>query len=376
LDRSELAHRVARRLGDTAHPSASQVADAVAVFAPLGWVMCRRWHVQGTLTALRRAADGATSIELDELITDTWNTDNKTWLRDAAAPMRVWSNSHRAFKRLLWNRVGLIEKAIEHHEAGAYEATIPIVLAQVDGMTRDLTGTSFFSKANHDPYIDDTTLAGMETNLPVVRAVFSADIKESGHHGSVSRHGVLHGRDLGYATRVNSTKTIVLVTALAEYLPRVADETGMRLRAKHEDDVTRSRELDELGRLRDDRRVPQVHRFAWDFDIAYARAVLMRTDAFDGAAQRTRIATEHGLNPADFTVGSDDVGWWWHITLPAGNVLGYAACPSTNAERRHPDVWRWDQPTPPPAPPWRAQRGWRSDDDFPRSANWEPKIVN
>jgi hypothetical protein len=375
VERSVLARQVAQRLGVVAHASAAQIAEAVAVFAPLGWAMCGRWHMEGTLRALRMAADGATSSELDEAIADVWNTDNETWLRHAAAPIRRWSNSHYPFKQVLWDRVSLIEKAIAHHQAGAYEASIPIFLAQIDGMSRDLTGASFFSKANHDPYLDDETLAGMESNLPVVRGVFSIDVKESGSYGSVSRHGVLHGRDLAYANRVNSTKTIVLVAALAEYFPRVADDVGARLRQIHEEDVTGSRDVDEVGRLRDDRRVPELHQFAWDFDSAYTDTILMRTGVFDASARAAQIASTNGLDPAAFTVGSDETGCWWRFTLPAGQVLGYAARPSTSTERRHPDVWRWDQSTPPSAPPWEVQANWRSDDDFPRSPNWEPKVV-
>jgi len=32
------------------------IAETVAVFAPLGWAMCERWHTEGTLCALRLAA--------------------------------------------------------------------------------------------------------------------------------------------------------------------------------------------------------------------------------------------------------------------------------------------------------------------------------
>ncbi|MGV8083432.1 MAG: hypothetical protein AB2L09_07360 [Coriobacteriia bacterium] len=375
MERSELARQVAQRLDIISHPNAAQIAEAIAVFAPLGWAMCERWHMKGILRALHMAANGATSAELDETITDVWNTDNEIWLRHAAAPIRRWSNSHYPFKQVLWDHVRFIEKAITHHQAGAYEASIPIILAQIDGISRDLTGVSFFSKANHDPYLDDATLAGMQANLPVVRSVFSTDIKESGNHSSASRHGVMHGRDLAYATRVNSTKTIVLVAALAEYFPHVADDVGARLRQIHEAEVTGSQEVDERGRLSDDRHVPEIHRFAWDFDTVYAETILMRTGVFNALAHATRIASKHGLDPAGFTIDSDETGCWWHFTLPAGHVLGYAARPSTSAERRHPDVWRWDQATPPNAPPWILQGNWRSDDDFPRSPNWEPKII-
>lgn len=368
---AERAADVARRLGIVAHPSVTQIAEAVALFAPLGWAMCGRWHQDGTLRVLRRAAQGAGSDDIDDAIAEVWNSDNQVLLRHAAAPIRRWSNSHFPFKQVLWDRVTLIEKAIEHHRAGAYEASIPIILAQIDGMSRDLTGQSFFSKANADPYLDDETLAGMEENLPVVRRVFSEDVRESGSFGYVSRHGVMHGRDLGYATRVNSTKTIVLVSALAEYFPRIDDDAGTRLRRLHEEAVAGSRELDDQGRLVDDRHIPELLNFAYDFDTEYLNAVLLRPGPFDAHAMLVQVARKHNLDPDAFSAGQDHVGCWWHYTVPAGQTLGYAARPTTNSERRHPDVWRWDAPDAPSGSPWTNAAGWRSDDDFPRSPNWE-----
>lgn len=372
---SEQAKQVARRLSVSAHPNATQIAEAAGMFAPQGWAISERWHLQGTLRALQLAAEGAEPSELDEVIADVWNTENQMWLQHAAAPIRRWSNSHHPFKQVLWDRVTLIEKAIAHHQAGAYEASIPIILAQIDGMSRDLTGQSFFSKANSDPYLDDVTLSGMEINLPIVRRVFSTDVKESGRYGFVSRHGVLHGRDLTYATRVNSTKTIVLVAALAEYFPRVADDAGARLRTQHEGQVAGSQAVDDLGRLVDDRHLPEIHQFAWDFDVAYASNVLLRQDAFQVSAVGAAVARKVGLDPASFTVREDETGCWWIYELPAGRALGYAARPSTSRERRHPDVWRWDDNQAPSSPPWQRPEGWRSDDDFPRSPNWEPRVV-
>lgn len=101
MDRSDHARKVLQRLGGVAPRSAAQIAEAVAVFAPLGWAMCMRWHQEGTLRALRHSAHGAESVELDELITDVWNKDNSTALQHAAAPIRQWANSYLPFKKVL-----------------------------------------------------------------------------------------------------------------------------------------------------------------------------------------------------------------------------------------------------------------------------------
>lgn len=340
MGKAEQAREVGRRLDVLRHPTLEQLGEAVALFARLGWAMCGRWHMEGTLRILRQAESGATDDELDLAITNLWNNENVTWLKHAPAPMRRWSNSHYPFKQLLWDRVSLIEKAIEHHFAGAYEASMPIILAQIDGVSRDLTGQSFFSKGSKASYLDDETIAGMEANLPVVRALFSEDVKTTGDYGKVSRHGVLHGRDLGYGTRVNSTKTIVLVAAIAEYLPRIADNAGAQLREQHEAEVAGSTELDELGRLVDDRHVRELLNFAYDFDAEYLIAVLLNPAPFNARRQLAVLANKHDLDPEAFTLDEDWTGWRWHYTIPAGQTLGYAARPSTSSERRHPDVWR------------------------------------
>lgn len=376
MSQAEREAEVARRLGSPMHPGAPKIAEAVALFAPLGWAMCGRWPQAGTMRVLRLAERGASPDEIDQAIDEVWNTENRGFLHHAGSPIRRWSNSHYPLKQVLWDRVALIEKAIGHHFEGAYEASIPIILAQIDGMSRDLTGQSFFSKANADPYLDDETLAGMNVNLPVVRRIFSKDVSESGRFGDVSRHGVLHGRDLGYGTRVNSTKTIVLVAALAEYFPRVANGAGGRLRRSHEERVAGLRAVDGNGRLLDDRHIPELHTFTYEFDTEYLNAVLFqRQGRFDARVEAERIAKKHNLDPGSFTVSDDDGGFWWHYALPAGWTLGYAARPTTVSERRHPDVWRWDAPDGPVTPPWQDEAGWRSDDDFPRSPNWEANII-
>lgn len=70
MTQAELAAEVARRLGVVAHPATTQIAEAVALFAPLGWAMCGRWHQAGTVRVLRLAASGVESAAIDEAITE------------------------------------------------------------------------------------------------------------------------------------------------------------------------------------------------------------------------------------------------------------------------------------------------------------------
>lgn len=87
---------------------------------------------------------------MHEAIIEVWDPDNLVLLRHAATPKRRASHSHYPFKQAVWDRVALIETAIQHHLAGAYESSIPMILAQIDGMSRELTGSSFMFTTNHE----------------------------------------------------------------------------------------------------------------------------------------------------------------------------------------------------------------------------------
>lgn len=354
----------------------TEFRSAIQHLAPLGWAMCGSWPVEDTLKVLRLARSGTSPEIIDETITEFWNTKNRSALSHAVSPIRKWSNSYYPFKQILWDRVALLEKAIEHHFAGSYEASIPILHAQIEGLSIDLTGRSFFSKSKGShPYLDDASLAGMEDNLPIVRVAFSRDVSTTGSFGYLSRHGVLHGRDLGYATRVNSTKTIVLAAALAEYFPRLAEDAGTLQLQTHNRTVAGSQDVSETGRLIDDRKLQDLIRFTWEFDLAYAGSVLFNTQSFNPQSAIEDIAEKHGFSSSQFIVAGGIDCNWWYTTLPAQHVMGYAARPSTNQSRRHPDVWRWDSSEAPMAPPWVNPDGWQSDDTFPRSPNREPEVV-
>ena len=108
---------------------------------------------------------------------------------------------------------------------------------------------------------------------------------------------------------------LVLVAALAEYFPRIADDAGARLRRLHEESVAGSRELDESGRLVDDRHIPELLNFAYDFDTEYLNAVLLRPGPFDARAVLTQVARKHSLDPDAFATGQDHVGCWWHAIV-------------------------------------------------------------
>lgn len=89
----------------------------------------------------------------------------------------------------------------------AYEASVPIVYAHVEGICFDVTNTPFFSTREDRTVqpMDDETLAGLHEALPVARDWFSTGLHQTSlSPDEGSRHGVLHGRALRYDNRLLS----------------------------------------------------------------------------------------------------------------------------------------------------------------------------
>ncbi|MEV8183289.1 hypothetical protein [Specibacter sp. NPDC078692] len=269
-----------------------------------------------------------------------------------------------------------MEKAIELHFAGEYAASVPILMSQIDGLTRDLVGQTFFQNVtakNQENFIDDESLAGMPGNLVEVRRVFSTPSYETTRSGSISRHGVMHGRELDYDTLENSTKCIVLLAALAEYLPPFADTKGFEALDVHSSTAAGLLGVDDEGRLLDDRDVREFQGFAFYLDIAYMNAQLTPTlHTFDLDYQVRSLAAKHRLDRKQIFYFHDAAGWWLFYKLPSGHFLVLAERPNTSTESRNPDAWRWDAHEDPSVAPWHNARGWQSDDVYPRTSNWEP----
>lgn len=115
-------------------------------------------------------------------------------------------------------RLRILQLAAEDHRAGRYHASIPVVLAQMEGMLRDTTRSSPFQSLTR--LVDDETQGGHPEILRELFALGSMKVERTYTELGAAfppRHGVLHGRDLGYATRRNSTKVFVAMAELATF---------------------------------------------------------------------------------------------------------------------------------------------------------------
>lgn len=114
----------------------------------------------------------------------------------------------------------LLFAAIEDHREGRYHASVPVALAQLDGVAHDLTGHTFFvrpEKADHLVLRD--SISGHPSGL----AALAGTMSQGRWTTSVSethvpyRHGIMHGRDLGYANQRTSAKSLAALLALGSW---------------------------------------------------------------------------------------------------------------------------------------------------------------
>ncbi len=104
-------------------------------------------------------------------------------------------------------RYDLAEKAKEDYLAGRFHACVPIVLIIIDGIVNDIEQKGFFAQG-----VDLTawdSIAAHSSGLQRLSKIFNSARKKTNTETITVpyRHGILHGRDLGYANKVVAAKT-------------------------------------------------------------------------------------------------------------------------------------------------------------------------
>ncbi|WP_265422867.1 hypothetical protein [Aeromonas salmonicida] len=117
------------------------------------------------------------------------------------------------------NRSKILASAFNAHSTGQYELSVPIFMAQVEGMCLEVVGTKLFSMKKGLPATRAATekfcqMALSDALLLPFREPNGFTASEAERHqwpDTPNRHEVLHGIATDYGTRENSFKTISLL---------------------------------------------------------------------------------------------------------------------------------------------------------------------
>ena len=125
--------------------------------------------------------------------------------------------SHRMKAILVWKdtrRGEFLELAYTDHKHGRYHASVPVVLAQIDGLCLDTNKELFYG--NKSALVIDNSIAAHETGL-LSHAKKASKPRKKTTDSPIHfpyRHGIMHGRDLAYDNELVSTKCFFLLFAL------------------------------------------------------------------------------------------------------------------------------------------------------------------
>ncbi len=149
----------------------------------------------------------------------------------------IYENDYDAIKNRILkefpSRAQVLSRAFQAHERGEYELSVPVFLAQADGICQDAINVQLYSKrADKKPKAADVVdraivssfhmaiLAPLTTSLPLIA---NPAERQSPDYppGALNRHEVLHGESVDYGIRTNSFKAISLLHYLCDALKQL-----------------------------------------------------------------------------------------------------------------------------------------------------------
>lgn len=167
------------------------------IFAEQGWIVYGLMHVEVAQKALAKAIagdmDGAESdlVEYHSAETIRW----KLWTMRGIEAFRP--------------RMRLAELALADYEAERYHASIPVILALMDGLVNDLheLQKGFFAEGTDLTAWD--SIAAHDKGLGVLNKIFQKGRRTTRVEQITIpyRNGILHGMDLGYDNKMVAAKT-------------------------------------------------------------------------------------------------------------------------------------------------------------------------
>lgn len=175
-------------------------------FSKLGWIAYESMNFDIMVKAVKLAEKNKIE-EAEKVLIDYY--DNKDNLLFMISRLK----GIEEFKP----RTKLIYKALDDYIEGRYHACVPVILMMIDGFVNDIGQKGFFA--------DDTDLsvwdsiAAHDSGLNELAKVLGKQRKKTrtDEIHLPYRHGILHGRDLGYDNKKTAIKTWATLFALGDW---------------------------------------------------------------------------------------------------------------------------------------------------------------
>lgn len=179
-------------------------------FSNRGWIAHESMNSDLMLSSIESAENGFIDMAEKELI-DYYASDKIEWLLPQL-------NNIDAFKI----RDKLLRLAYEDTIVERYYSAVPLLLMMIDGVVNDIDKNKGFFAEKTDLTVWDS-IAAHSTGLAKLKEIFSNTRKKTSDE-DISlpyRHGILHGRDLGYANKTVAAKCWAALFAIKDWADAV-----------------------------------------------------------------------------------------------------------------------------------------------------------
>ena len=235
------------------------IEAAVRLLVPRGWAVM---HMDTTtMSAAVAAVQAGNPDEADDLLAGQWEGEGDWRIKRVGQRVRSMATADEELDALFRERARLLDLAAEHHLAGRYDASVPILLAHIEGIVIDVTeGKKYFTKraSQKADVVNPEDLAGIEACMAALQGAYGEDVQNTQAAGSLSRHGILHGRELAYDTRVNSAKAWSVMDAVVQWALPQSRALVVAGRTARQAANAGSQDTDKRGRRVDDREIAET----------------------------------------------------------------------------------------------------------------------
>ena len=205
--RMEKAFAEAKELERMAEEIASVPDRYNDLFAPRGWVIYDLMNIEVAKAAIQKAELGDIDGAEPDLV-DYYDAET------VAMQLR-WMSEVKAFRP----RMPLAKKALIDYQEERYHACVPVILALLDGLVSEVheQNRGFFAKNVNLEAWDSVSAHSKGLNA-------LANIFKKGRQKTTTepitipyRHGIMHGRDLGYDNKMVAAKTWAALFATRDW---------------------------------------------------------------------------------------------------------------------------------------------------------------
>lgn len=176
-------------------------------FSERGWIIYENLNYEIAKEALA-LADAGRMEEAEDILVEYFSVKNITfWLKQMRNSVKAFNSRHQ-----------LAKLALRDYEEGRYHASIPVVLALLDGLVNELNGNKGFF-ANKTELEAWDSISAHKKGLVALGKIF-----KKGRYQTQTeeiripyRNGIMHGMDLGYANKIVAAKTWAILFAVQEW---------------------------------------------------------------------------------------------------------------------------------------------------------------